>query len=182
MSADRIKETVLTEGVSLPIDQETMPADLYQLLSKGLQANHEHRDIDLHEIRDVFHRIKVRAMKILTLFDNHSIQQSIEKDKDQQKTLPSKPCPTRSLSSSAIQYNHQRYLRYHSQYQYLIKQILIPTVHRQFANDQSQRNSSHSSSDYSFVSNQAKRNFLRSQPSSPSRQIGKLNVSLWIEI
>ena len=73
MSADRIKETVLMEGVSLPIDQETMPADLYQLLSKGLQSNCEERDLDLHEIRDVFHRIKVRKISILIMFDIHSI-------------------------------------------------------------------------------------------------------------
>ena len=59
MSADRIKESIRKEGVALPLDQETMPLDLYQVLSKGLQANSELRDLDLHEIRDVFHKIKV---------------------------------------------------------------------------------------------------------------------------
>eukprot|EP00090_Calanus_glacialis_P012302 TRINITY_DN2079_c0_g2_i5.p1 TRINITY_DN2079_c0_g2~~TRINITY_DN2079_c0_g2_i5.p1 ORF type:complete len:1033 (+),score=228.16 TRINITY_DN2079_c0_g2_i5:42-3101(+) len=143
MSADRIKESIRKEGVALPLDQETMPLDLYQVLSKGLQANSELRDLDLHEIRDVFHKIKEKIEK----------EAEVKEKPMKQKTLPSKPCPSRSLSSSAIQYNHQRYLR-------------------KLSNDPSQRSCSQTSSDYSFVSNQAKRNFLRSQPSSPSRQIG----------
>ena len=66
MSADRIKESIRKEGVALPLDQETMPLDLYQVLSKGLQANPELRDLDLHEIRDVFHKIKVQGRKYCT--------------------------------------------------------------------------------------------------------------------
>ena len=66
MSADRIKEDALMEGGSLPLDQDTMPADLYQVLSKGLQENHEHGDLDLQEIQDVFHRIKVFEIQIHT--------------------------------------------------------------------------------------------------------------------
>ena len=56
---DTIKQSVSTEGVSLPLDRKTLPADLYQVLSKGLQANPQHRTLDLHEIQDVFHNIKV---------------------------------------------------------------------------------------------------------------------------
>ena len=59
MSADRIKENMKKEGVTLPLDQETMPSDLYQVLTKGLQAIPKLRDLDLNEIRDVFHKIRV---------------------------------------------------------------------------------------------------------------------------
>ena len=59
MSADRIKENMKKEGVTLPLDQETMPSDLYQILTKGLQANPKVRDLDSNEIRDVFHKIRV---------------------------------------------------------------------------------------------------------------------------
>ena len=47
------------EGVTLPLDQETMPSDLYQVFTQGLQANPKLRDLDLNEIRDVFHKIRV---------------------------------------------------------------------------------------------------------------------------
>ena len=56
---DMIKEHSPREGIALPLDQETMPSDLYEVLSKGLQVNPKHRYLDLHEIRDVFHEIKV---------------------------------------------------------------------------------------------------------------------------
>ena len=116
------------------------------------------------------------------LINTKYVQEKIEKEAEvkekpmKQKTLPSKPCPSRSLSSSAIQYNHQRYLRFHSQFHDFNMQVIIITICRKLSNDPSQRSSSQTSSDYSFVSNQAKRNFLRSQPSSPSRQIGRLNI------
>ena len=61
-----------------------------------------------------------------------------------------KSCPTRSLSSSAIQFNHAKFFK-------------------KLNTEQRQLTSLHSSSDYSFVSNQAKRDFLRSQPASPCR-------------
>ena len=52
------------EGVTLPLDQETMPSDLYQVLTKGLQANYELRDLNLQEIRDVFHKNRVNFSTI----------------------------------------------------------------------------------------------------------------------
>ena len=49
---------------------------------------------------------------------------------------------------------------------------------RKLSNDASQRSSSQSSGDYSFVSNEAKRQFLRSQPSTPRRPAGIPNPEL----
>ena len=49
---------------------------------------------------------------------------------------------------------------------------------RKLSNNASQRSSSQSSGDYSFVSNEAKRQFLRSQPSTPRRPQGISNPQL----
>ena len=59
MTADKIKENIPSQGVTLPLDQETMPSDLYQVLTRGLQADCKDRDIDIRQIRDVFQRIRV---------------------------------------------------------------------------------------------------------------------------
>jgi len=143
MSADTIQENMPSQGVTLPLDQETMPSDLYQVLTRGLQADYKARDLDIHQIRDVFQRIRDKI-------GNESDQ---KQNQVKQNTTPTKPCPSRSLSSSAIQYNKNHYLR-------------------KLSNNASQRSSSQSSGDYSFVSNEAKRQFLRSQPSTPRRPSG----------
>ena len=59
MSGDTIQENMPCQGVTLPLDQETMPSDLYQVLSRGLQADYKDRDLDIHQIRHVFQQIRV---------------------------------------------------------------------------------------------------------------------------
>ena len=66
MSAERISQTVQTEGTCLPIDEKTMPVDLTEVLSKGLQANLKDRVLELHEIRGVFHKMKVGVKQLNT--------------------------------------------------------------------------------------------------------------------
>ena len=59
MSGDTIQENMPSQGVTLPLDEDTMPSDLYQVLSRGLQADYKDRDLDIHQIRHVFQRIRV---------------------------------------------------------------------------------------------------------------------------
>ena len=59
MSADTIQENMHSQGVTLPLDQDTMPSDLYQVLTRGLQADCKDRDLDIHQLRDVFQHIRV---------------------------------------------------------------------------------------------------------------------------
>ena len=59
MSGDTIQENMPCQGVTLPLDQETMPSDLYQVLTRGLQADYKDRDLDIHQIRHVFQDIRV---------------------------------------------------------------------------------------------------------------------------
>ena len=48
------------EGTTLSLDAETIPDELYRVLFRGLQRNPDKRDLDLHEIKDAFQRVKVR--------------------------------------------------------------------------------------------------------------------------
>merc|ERR1719233_2333675 len=99
MSADAIQENMPSQGVTLPLDQETMPSELYQVLTRGLQADCKTRNLDIHQIRDVFQRIR----------DKIGNESHLKQNQMKQNT-PTKPCPSRSLSSSAIQYNKNHYL------------------------------------------------------------------------
>ena len=59
MTVDEIKENIPSQGVTLPLDQKTMPSDLHQVLTRGLQGDSKDRNLDIRQIRDVFQRIRV---------------------------------------------------------------------------------------------------------------------------
>eukprot|EP00090_Calanus_glacialis_P012301 TRINITY_DN2079_c0_g2_i4.p1 TRINITY_DN2079_c0_g2~~TRINITY_DN2079_c0_g2_i4.p1 ORF type:complete len:1008 (+),score=235.87 TRINITY_DN2079_c0_g2_i4:42-3026(+) len=104
-SVDMIKEHSHKEGIALPLDQETMPSDLYQVLSKGLQVNPKHRDLDLHEIRDVFHGIKKN------IENNHTNETPIKEKLSSQRVLRNESSyPSKANSSSDYSFvaNHAK--------------------------------------------------------------------------
>ena len=129
--------TILTvmpaDGPALRPTPGCLPQELEVVLARGLQVQVQARDLTVAELRQVLARVRKG--------DEHHGGKEVSRVKS---------CPTRSLSSSAIQFNHAKFFR-------------------KLNTEQRQLTSLHSSSDYSFVSNQAKRDFLRSQPASPCR-------------
>ena len=129
--------TILTvmpaDGPALRPTPGCLPQELEVVLARGLQVQVQARDLTVAELRQVLARVRKG--------DEHHGGKEVSRVKS---------CPTRSLSSSAIQFNHAKFFK-------------------KLNTEQRQLTSLHSSSDYSFVSNQAKRDFLRSQPASPCR-------------
>ena len=127
--------TILTvmpdEGPALRPTPGCLPQEVEALLARGLQVQVKARDLSVAELRQALARVRKGGG------EEHGRERV-------------KSCPTRSLSSSAIQFNHAKFFK-------------------KLNTEQRQLTSLHSSSDYSFVSNQAKRDFLRSQPASPCR-------------
>jgi serine/threonine protein kinase len=111
-----------------------LPPGLEAALEQGLQVEPEARVLTVAALREVLGVLRRPGGDA----------------RRREQTAPAKACTARSLSSSAIQFNHDKFFR-------------------KLTAEQRQLGSLHSSSDYSFVSNQAKRDFLRWQPSSPAR-------------
>lgn len=129
--------TILTvmpeEGPALRPTPGCLPQELEAVMVRGLQMQVKARDLTVAELRQALVRVRKGGGE--------------EQGREVSRV---KSCPTRSLSSSAIQFNHAKFFK-------------------KLNTEQRQLTSLHSSSDYSFVSNQAKRDFLRSQPASPCR-------------
>ena len=129
--------TILTvmpeEGPALRPTPGCLPQELEAVLVRGLQVQLDARNLTVAELRQALSRVRKGGGE--------------EQGREVSRV---KSCPTRSLSSSAIQFNHAKFFK-------------------KLNTEQRQLTSLHSSSDYSFVSNQAKRDFLRSQPASPCR-------------
>ena len=130
--------TILTvmpeEGAALRPTPGCLPQELEAVLVRGLQMQLNARNLTVAELRQALARVRKGGGE----------------EEQGREVSRVKSCPTRSLSSSAIQFNHAKFFK-------------------KLNTEQRQLTSLHSSSDYSFVSNQAKRDFLRSQPASPCR-------------